>query len=962
VRLLTLTGPGGTGKTRLALQVAAEALDDFEHGAFFISLAPLRDPALVIATLAQTLGVKESAGQPLLDSLKDALRDKSLLLVLDNFEQVLAAAPQVADLLAACPQVKVLVTSRAALHLYGEHEYPVSPLTLPDPQHRPLLESLSQYEAVRLFIERALAVKPDFAVTNANAPAVADICHRLDGLPLAIELAAARIRLLTPQAMRSRLGHRLPLLTGGACNLPARQQTLRNTIAWSDGLLAPEEQTLFRRLSVFVGGFTLEAAEAVVGDRGQGEDGAERLPTPDTRPLPPVADVLGGVDALVSQSLLQQEEVGGEPRIRMLETIREYALERLEERGEVGAMRRRHAAYFLALAERAEPELRGPQRRTWLDSLEREHDNLRAVLEWSLTGSGEGETGLRLAGALGDFWRYEDHLTEGRQWLERALEKGGDAPRARRAKALYGLGSIVFRQGDFAVARLSLEQSLAIYRELDDPRGAAHVVIQLGYVALNHENLGLARARFEESLVLYEEIGDRRGLANAFSGLAKVAYLQGDVVYTRACAEKGLALYRELGSKEDIASLCLMLGRISQEQGDLLSAHDLFAEGLALFRQLGDKDSIASSLLEMGRLAHEQGHCASARALYEESLPLCRRGIDRMAVLYSLGNLAASQGEYGAARSFYEEGLEIIRENKWGVWGILLGLGRVANLQGDYATARARYEESLSITRESGTKWGVTWSLKGLGAVAAAQGDYSTARTLIEQALSLLRELGSKPSIAYLLNSLGYIALKQGDDAATQSLFEESLRLSREMGDKQGIMGSLGGLGALALKRGDSTAAGMLNREGLALGQEMGSRWAIADTLDNLGGVAQRQGDYARGVARYRESLTLRVEMGDKRGIAGCLEAMAKTFGLQGQPARAARLFGAASSLRERIGAPLHPGILFSDMSQSDCIEHERDVAAVCTQLSEAAFSATWEEGRAMTMEQAVAYALREEA
>ncbi|MFQ5794857.1 MAG: AAA family ATPase [Candidatus Bipolaricaulia bacterium] len=390
MRLLTLTGAGGTGKTRLGLQAAADLIDDFEDGVYFVDLAPISDPGLVVSAIAQKMGVREAevGGRPLLDSLKEHLRDKQILLLLDNFEQVVAAAPQVAELLAACAWLKLLVTSREPCHVRGEHVFPVPPLALPEPDRkRPLaIEYLMQYEAVRLFIDRAQAVKPDFAVTHENAPAVAEICIRLDGLPLAIELAAARITLLPPQVMLARLGSRLKLLTGGARDLPARQQTLRATIDWSYDLLDASEQTLFERLSVFVGGCTLEVAEAVCNGTGD---------------LELDVDVLDGLASLVDKNLLRQEEqVEGAPRFLMLETIREYGLERLEASGEAEATQRTRADYYLALAEQAEPKLwGGPEQGEWLDRLEVEHDNLRAALAWC-EQSGECEVGLRLGVAL----------------------------------------------------------------------------------------------------------------------------------------------------------------------------------------------------------------------------------------------------------------------------------------------------------------------------------------------------------------------------------------------------------------------------------------------------------------------------------------------------------------------------------------------------------------------------------
>ena len=398
VRLVTLTGPGGIGKTRLSVQVAAEVLDGFPDGVWNVRLSRLTDPALVVPTIATTLGLKESGATPLAEVLRGYLADKRLLLVLDNFEQVVAAASQVGELLAACPGVKSLVTSRVRLHLHGEHEYALRPLALPDPAHLPPPERLSQYAAVALFIERAQAAQTDFAVTNATAPAVAEICARLDGLPLAIELAAARVKVLPPPALLKRLERALPVLVGGARNLDERQHTMRATLQWSYDLLSPEEQRLFRRLSVFVGGCTLEAAEAIC----IAPEGAAPLGI----------DVLEGLASLVDQSLLQQREEGGEPRFVMLYVIREFALEQLEASGEAPVLYQAHASYCLNLALQAEPQLKGPQARPWLDRLEREHDNLRAALGWA-HGSGDTAVVMQLAGALKEYWYGRGRIAEG---------------------------------------------------------------------------------------------------------------------------------------------------------------------------------------------------------------------------------------------------------------------------------------------------------------------------------------------------------------------------------------------------------------------------------------------------------------------------------------------------------------------------------------------------------------------
>src|ERR687889_1684888 len=398
-RLLTLTGPGGTGKTRLALQVAADLLDDFPDGTYFVPLATLTEAELFFSAVAETLGVKETGEQPLGESLKDYLGERRMLLVLDNFEQVLEAAPAVTEMLAVTPDLKVLVTSRAPLRLYGEHEYAVPPLSIPDVRHLPDLKTLSQYEAVRLFIERAKSTKVDFEVTDENAPAVAEICVRLDGLPLAIELAAARIKMLPPKAMLQRLSGRLKLLTGGARDLPERQRTLRGAIEWSHALLDEGEQLLFGRLAVFSGGRTLEAIEVICDAEGD-------LPM----------DAFEGISSLLDKSLLRQEEgPDGEPRFVMLETVHEFARGKLWESDEAEEIKRVHAQYFLNLAEEAHPELKGANQLEWLERLEAEHDNMRAALSWALERK-DVELALRLGGALGWFWSVRGYHSEGRRW------------------------------------------------------------------------------------------------------------------------------------------------------------------------------------------------------------------------------------------------------------------------------------------------------------------------------------------------------------------------------------------------------------------------------------------------------------------------------------------------------------------------------------------------------------------
>ena len=621
VGLLTLTGPGGTGKTRLALQVAAEVLDRFEDGVFFVALAPLADPGLVGSAIAQALGVRESGERPLLDSLKDYLREKRLLLVLDNFEHLLAAAPVVSELLGANPGLKVLVTSRAVLHLYGEHDYPVPPLALPARQPLPPLEALTQYETVRLFIERARAAKPDFAVTNANAPAVAEICHRLDGLPLAIELAAARVRLLPPEALLRRLDHRLPLLVGGPRDLPARQQTLRGAIAWSYDLLDESERALFRQLAVFVGGCTLEAAEAVCADRttdhrprttGQLQSSVVRGLCSDE-----VLDVLA---SLVDKNLLHQhEQEDREPRFTMLETIREYALEQLEASGEAGLLRSRHLEFFLALAEQAAPELTGPKQGRWLERLEREHDNLRAALDWALE-RGQAELGLRLAGALGRFWEVRGFLSEGQRRLDRALALGAsDQPPASagaRSAALNVAGTLAYIRSDYERAAALHQDSLTLRRELGDRSGIATSLHNLSRVRFYQGDRERAVALCEESLGLRRELDDKRGIAMSLNTLGVIARNRGDQTAARSLYEESLGLFRELGDQWGIGLLLNNLARVARDLGDWTWTADLCAESLALFREVGDRHGLAWVLSNLAIMARFRGSWERAARLF----------------------------------------------------------------------------------------------------------------------------------------------------------------------------------------------------------------------------------------------------------------------------------------------------------------------------------------------------------
>ncbi len=631
-RLLTLTGMGGCGKTRLAVEVARAAVE-FVDGVVFVDLAPITDPALVLPTVALALGVREAREQPLDKALTAYLREKRMLLVLDNFEQVLDAATTIADMLRACPGLTALVTSRAALRISGEQEYPLAPLPTPDPARTPPLDVLRAYPAVMLFHERASAVDPAFALTSDNCAAVAAICAHLDGLPLSIELAAARVRLLPPAALLARLREPLPgatlrLLTSGARDLPVRQRTLRDMLAWSHGLLDEREQRLFRALGVFAGGFTLEAADFVGRSAPAGGEAPPARAADDA--LDP--DTLERLERLAAHSLVivtgRAAEAGDvsapdvtapadrpAPRYRLLETVREYALEQLAATGEMEAARERHAAYFLTLAEQAAPHLHGPDPGPWLARLETEHDNLRAALAWGDTPVATPGFAARLAAALGWFWYRHGHLSEGRRALAAALDRDRSVPAAVRARVATSTGALAAAQGDFAAARAAFEECLALKRELGDLEGVAAALTNLGTLAYEQDDLDTAWTIHQEALALKHELGDQRRIGLTLGSLGMVANARGDFSMARGLMEEGLSLFRATGEQAYIANMLDNLGDVLLREGDPEGADGLFAEGLAIQWTLGDRRGLVYSLAGCARAAAMQGQAERAARL-----------------------------------------------------------------------------------------------------------------------------------------------------------------------------------------------------------------------------------------------------------------------------------------------------------------------------------------------------------
>ncbi len=664
-RMLTLTGTGGIGKTRLALQAAAEVREAYRDGVWFVDLSPLVDPTLVPSAVAQVLKVKEAAGQPLRATLCAHLRGKEVLLILDNCEQVLAAVADLAEaLLGATAKVTLVATSREALHVGGEQVYPVA--ALPVPGRTADAKGIARSDAVQLFVERARAHRPSFDLEGPRARAVADICVRLDGIPLALELAAARVAVLPVEQIVRLLDQRFRLLSSGSRSDVPRHQTLRAMLDWSYDLLNANEQKLLARFSVFAGGFTLAAAEVVaIGDTIAKDD------------------IVYLLIALVEQSLLVADEDGD--RYRMLETVREYAREKLTASGSADALRTQHRNYFLALAEEAAVKLRSGEQVEWLRRLDEEHENLRASLDWGLRQAEPGPT-LELCRLLQYFWTTRGHLSEGREWCARALRMPGihQLPREHSA-ALNCAGMLAKHQSDHLAALALMEECLAVERPQGNRPRIAIALGNLGLANCDLHNLTTARAQHEESLAIMREVGNQAGIAATLNNLSKVAQLQGDLTSARAMLEEGLTIKRALGDRERIATSLGNLGDVTLDQGDVAGARALYDECLAIMRELGNREHIAMAIECLGRVALIQGDHSTARRLGEESLAIMR---------------------------------ELQHGN--GIADALHLLGNVILEQGDVATARQMHQDGLAIRRERGDSHGMVASLAGLAAVIAA--------------------------------------------------------------------------------------------------------------------------------------------------------------------------------------------------------------------------------------------------
>jgi predicted ATPase len=694
VRLLTITGPGGGGKTRLALEVARKLVSHFDDGVFLVLLAAIRDPALVISAIAESLGIQE-AGRSLVTTLNEYLRNKRLLLILDNFEQVLDAAASVVKLLVMCPRLTVIVTSRQALDVTGEHLLHVSPLAVPDVMHLPPLEQLTDFDGVRLFLDRARAVEPNFRINSNTCHAVVEICQRLDGLPLAIELVAARVRALSPREMLGRLEHRLSLASGRQRDVERRQRTLRDTIEWSYDLLAPEERILFRRLAVFIGGCTLEAVAAVC-DIPSAQEGV----------------ALDGVESLIIKNLLVRDQRSDEatPRFRMLETIREYALERLHKTDEFAQIHKKHASFYCEIAKHAEEGLQGLQQAQWVSHLETELDNLRAALVWSRESDGDTEIGLRAAGALWWFWYLRGHLTEGRACLDDLLllaRDKNDISLSALTKAFNAAGSLAHNQGDYERASALYQEALDQWRDEGNKEGIALCLSNLASVARDQDHHKRAIELYKESLKISLSLNDAEGVATCLDGLGNIWDDRGYSRRATALYKRSLSLRSGLGSIQGTATSLTNLASIEVLYGDDDRAVDLCSQSLTLFRSLKDKNGMARALDIMGT--------AKRHKLDDDG-----------------------------ALQFLNEGLSLRRElgDKWGVTSILTELANIARDQGDYSQAAELYCESLTIRQQLRDRWGICATLEEYAVLAFKSGQVIRGGRLSGAAEALREDIG----------------------------------------------------------------------------------------------------------------------------------------------------------------------------------------------------------------------------
>ncbi|MGD8585588.1 MAG: tetratricopeptide repeat protein [Chloroflexota bacterium] len=898
-RLVTLTGPGGVGKTRLAIRVASQLRPRFRDGVWLIELARLTNPILIAQLTVRTFGLVEEDRQTRMQTLVEYLRSRKLLLVLDNCEHLIEDVAQFAhSLLRAAPDLSILATSRESLGVEGETVWALPPLSAPDPVDEVTPEALSEYEATDLFLERASSVQPAFRANQQNAPAVAQVCAYLDGIPLAIELAAARLRALSVEDIVTRLDDRFRFLVGSRTSEP-RQQTLQALIDWSYDLLPKKERRLMRRLSVFAGGWSLPAAEDVCS--GKGVEKGE------------VLDVLA---QLVDKSLVVTELHKGIIRYGFLETIRQYAVDRLEKAGELSEYTEKHAQYYLRLARESYGKCWGRDQGLYLDRLESEHDNLRKAMEHLLDEDSTGEALLRMAGSLWRYWEVRGYINMGRYWITLALKENPNASTYDRANALRGAGILARQQGDYVEAKADHEESLALFRQLG-PKYNLQIARQLDALGEIEHYYG----NYEQAITLHQE---------------------------------SLALQQDLGDKEGVAASLAHLGVIARERGRYDEAEKLLQESLQLNRELGDRLRISVDLNNLGFVATRQCHYERALSYHHEAVQQYRDLNNKLGIsesLLNMGDVAKNQGDFRLSLDFYNECLALKKElgDRRGIGRTNIRLATTALLQGDYQQARELAEESLDLFKELGIRRGVIVALRIGALVAVYEGDFELAGRLAQESLQIAENIEASLEAALAKNVLGLSAHAQARLVEAQRWFEEALLLFRQANDRRNIAHTLVGLARTAYRLDDHQRAQELLEESLSLSHSFDIKWSLAFSLEIMGLLRRSEGDYDRALQMFRESLQLSSEQANRQGIVNCLGAISGLAAMLNQPAIAVRLFAVTERLRDEIG---------NKMGEADRQEYEACLQLASSQLDEDTFGALWSDGAAMSVEQAIGEAL----
>lgn len=892
-RLLTISGTGGAGKTRLAIQVAAELVDQFETGGWFIDLAPVSDPGMVAQYILNALGIREESGHTPLGTLIYFFQDKPAIVILDNCEQVTQGIATLAEtLLSRTADLSILATSREPLGVAGETVWCIPPLTTPKLDNDLSIEKFLQLESIKLFMERAVAVKPQFVITNQNMPAIAQICARLDGIPLAIELAAARVKVLSVSDIAARLDQRLQFLVSNQ-NIVPRQKTLRSLIDWSYDLLPDNERALLRRLAVFAGGWTLEAMEAVCS--GENIEAFE---------------VLDLLSHLVDKSLVVAEISDVNERYRFLETIRQYAHECLVEAGELSLYAFNHADYFTKMAEKSYEEIWGKNQEDWIEWLETEHDNLRAAMDWMAQEEHAHEMYLRLAGSLWRFWGVRGYIYEGRNRIEKALFLNPHAPKYLRANGLRGAGKLALQQGDYLQAMVLSQESLDIFREINDQWGIARQMELLGEIAYFQGEYSKAVEMLQESLTIRKAIRDSEGIALSLRQLGVIARDHGDSQQARKLFGQSLALFRELDDKIFTAQTLNNLGLVEHSSYDYEHANALFEEAASLYRQLNDKFGLSDVLLNLATVAKDRGELAQAKTLCEQCLQLKQALGDKRGIAQTQATLA-----------------------------------EVSIFQGKYLYATQLAEQSLASFQDLGVKRGVMFC-KGLLAFSAHyRGNYDQALSLAEEGMQISTEIKAPRAIAYCTEVYGLVAFANNDLDGAERLLSQSIEIFDQIGDRRNIAITWINLARIAYRKGDIEKAYQLIDQSLSTSRLLKIEWTHGLALEIKGLLQRKQGNYPQSLRLFQESLETAVLEDNLQGIANCLGAIAGLAIITHQMVEGLQLFAAAYMLREQIGAK---------MGKGDQEEYDHYLQLIKQSLDKEQVEMAWSRGISIDLSEAV--------